>query len=116
VRELIGLIVAVVIIFGVGAAIFSAIRHRQSFVRKRGGQDDRALIRHVGVHIPPRPPPRPPNRPTLVELRARVALAQAPPVCPDCGGIMHKEDDVDPEGIWFVSWRCDCLWTPTEGG
>jgi len=55
-------------------------------------------------------------RPTLEELRARVALAHPPPVCPDCGGIMHKEDDVDPEGIWFVSWRCDCLWTPTEGG
>lgn len=159
-RELAGLVLALVLILGAGAAIFSAIRHRHSYIR-------------MG---PPKPPPRPPSRPrapqqptpiigtgtvrgfdegrpwdtpdihvlvirvdddylpakderiaffaaadkngrpTLEELRARVALMQAPPVCPDCGGIMHKEDDVDPEGIWFVSWRCDCLWTPSEGG
>lgn len=112
-RELIGMGVAVVIVFIAGGAIFSAIRHRRSSV----GRGER----WIGSG-PPKPRPRPVcrlqprRRPTLEELRARVALAQAPPVCPDCGGIMHKEDDVDPKGIWFVSWRCDCLWTPSKGG
>lgn len=56
------------------------------------------------------------TRLTLEELRTRAAFTHSPPVCPDCGGIMRKEDDVDPDGIMFVSWRCDCLWTPTEEG